>query len=708
MSALIQVEVQNDVAVITLTNPPVNALGQAVCLDILDAVADLAQNDAVRAVVITGSGSTFSGGADISEFGALRESPPDTEFPMHSMINAIENCAKPVIAAIHGNALGGGLETAMGCHYRIAVAGARVGLPEVKLGLIPGAMGTQRLPRLCGVPKAAEICAAGDIIPAAEALELGIIDRIAEGNLLDAALVFARELAGSGTAPRKTSEMTDRLGEPAENAAAIDALRKVVEKRARGQESPFHCIQAVAAAGQLSFAEGCQKEFQIFGQCLQGTQSAGLIHAFFGERAVSRIPGITKETPRRPVESAAVIGAGTMGGGITMSYVNAGIPVILKEVSQEQLEQGLDRIRQTWDISVRRGRMTEADVDAKLAMITGTTDYAHLKDADIVVEAAFEGMDLKKQIFRELDQVAKPGAILASNTSTLDIDAIAAATSRPESVMGHHFFSPANVMKLLELVRGRETADDVIATSMDLAKRLKKVGVLVGNCFGFVGNRMFWPYLREAQFVLEEGAGVEQVDRAHTKFGMAMGANAVSDLSGIDVAWRINQEIKDTIPEGMRQPLVADRLYEMGRYGQKTGAGWYRYDGRRPIADPEIERLIESCSVEAGITRRDITDEEIIERTMFSMANEGALILQEGIALRSVDIDIVYLYGYGFPAWRGGPMKYADTVGLQKVYDRIRHYRETQGFWWEPAPLLKELATSGGTFSDWAPTRDRE
>ena len=702
MSALVQVEIRNDISVVTLTNPPVNALGQDVCRTILEAVEQAAHDNSVRAILITGSGSTFSGGADISEFGELRDSGPDPDITMHSMINTIENCSKPVIAAIHGNALGGGLETAMGCHYRIAVSTARIGLPEVKLGLIPGAMGTQRLPRLCGVIKAAEICASGDMISAPTAHELNIIDRITDSDLLDAALAYGRELADAGKAPRKTSEITNRLGDPAENAAGIAALRAVVSKRARGQESPLRCIDAVEAAGKLSFAEGCQNELQIFAKCLQGTQSQALIHTFFGERAVSRIPGITKQTSRRPVESAAVIGAGTMGSGIAMTYVNAGIPVLLKEVSQEQLEEGLDRIRRTWGISVKRGRMTESDVAAKMAMITGTTDYTQLKNVDIVVEAAFEGMDLKKQIFSELDEVAKPGAILASNTSTLDIDEIAAATSRPQSVMGHHFFSPANVMKLLEMVRGRETSDDVIATSMDLAKRLRKIGVLVGNCFGFVGNRMFWPYLRESQFVLEEGATVEQVDNAHTEFGMAMGPHAVSDLSGIDVVWRINQEIRDTIPEGMRQPLVADKLYELGRYGQKTGAGWYRYDGRRGTTDPEVEQLIESCSAKAGIARRKLTNEEIMERTMFSMVNEGALILQEGIALRSVDIDIVYLYGYGFPGWRGGPMKYADTLGLRKVYERICHYRETHGFWWEPAPLLKELAESDATFSEWS------
>lgn len=702
MGDLTQVDVRGDVAVITLNNPPVNALGQAVCRAILESVNAAAGNDAVRAIVITGGGSTFSGGADISEFGALRDSQPGSDFPMHTLINSIEASDLPVIAAIHGNALGGGLELALGCHYRIAVEKARVGLPEVKLGLIPGAMGTQRLPRLCGIPKAAEICASGDMVPAAAAHELGIIDRIADGDLLEAAVTYAREIADAGEPPRRTSELTDRLGDPAENAAALEELRKVVAKRARGQESPFRCIEAVEAAGSGTFEEGSQNEFRIFGECLQSTQCQGLIHAFFGERIVGKVPGIGKDVDRRAIETAAVIGAGTMGGGITMTYVNAGIPVTLKEVDQDQLDKGLERIRQTYGVSVKRGKMTEADVEQKMSMITGTTDYGQLAEADIIVEAAFEGMDLKKQIFGELDQVAKPGAILATNTSTLDVDAIAAATSRPESVIGHHFFSPANVMKLLEMVRGKETADDVIATSMDLAKRLRKVGVLVGNCFGFVGNRMFWPYQREAQFVLEEGASVEQVDTAQMKFGMAMGSHAVSDLSGIDVFWRINEEIKDTIPEGMRQPLVATKLYELGRYGQKTGAGFYKYDGRKAVPDPEVQQLIESLAEEAGIARRDITDEEIIERTMYSMVNEGALILQEGIALRSVDIDIVYLYGYGFPAWRGGPMKYADTVGLKEVYDRVCHYHETQGFWWEPAPLLKELAETGGTFSEWS------
>ena len=702
MSDLVQVEVQNDVAVITLNNPPVNALSQAVCRTVLAKAEEAASNEAVRAIIITGAGTTFSGGADISEFAELRTNGPAEDMPLHSMINGIENCGKPVVAALHGNALGGGLETSMGCHYRIATSNSRVGLPEVKLGIIPGAMGTQRLPRLCGIPKAAEICATGDMIPAAAALELGIIDRITEGELLESALAYARELADAGEPPRKTSELTDRLGDPAENAAALEALRQVVTKRARGQESPFRCIESVEAAGKMSFTEGSQNEIRIFGECLSGTQSQGLIHVFFGERAVGKVPGINKETTRRPVQSAGLIGAGTMGGGITMNYVNAGIPVIIKEVNQEQLQKGLERIQQTYGISVKRGKMTEADVDQKMAMITGTTDYTDLSDADIIVEAAFEGMDLKKQIFGELDKVAKPGAILATNTSTLDVDAIASATRRPESVIGHHFFSPANVMKLLEMVRGKQTAEDVIATSMDLAKRLRKVGVLVGNCFGFVGNRMFWPYMREAQFVLEEGATVEQVDKAHLNFGMAMGPHAVADLAGLDVTWRVNQETKHTVPEGMRTPLVADTLYELGRYGQKTGAGWYKYDGRNAIPDAEVQRMIESAAADAGITRRDFSDEQIIERTMLSMANEGAFILQEGIAMRSVDIDIVYVYGYGFPAWRGGPMKYADSLGLKKVYDRICHYRETQGFWWEPAPLLKELAENGGTFSEWS------
>jgi 3-hydroxyacyl-CoA dehydrogenase len=467
--------------------------------------------------------------------------------------------------------------------------------------------------------------------------------------------------------------------------------------------APFKAIEAVAAAATLPFAKGLERESQLFEECLYSDQSKALIHAFFGERAVSKIPGIPKETPLLPIRKAAVVGAGTMGGGITMAYANAGIPVFLKEVAQEALDRGMATITRNYAATVKKGRLTQAQMDERLARIQPTLSYDRFSEADIVVEAVFEGMELKKKVFAELDPVTRPDAILASNTSTLDIDEIASATSRPQQVIGHHFFSPANVMRLLEIVRGKHSSASVIATSMALSRTLGKVGVLVGNCRGFVGNRMFGPYQREAQFLLEEGAKVEEVDAALVEFGMAMGPLAVGDLAGLDVGWRIRKESKHLVPSGLRETHAADRLCEMGRYGQKTGAGWYRYpDGSRsPVPDPEVERIIEECARAAGVERRTISTEEIIERTLYALVNEGAKILAEGFALRAVDIDIVYIYGYGFPAYRGGPMWYADTVGLSKVYERICQFENQHGGWWTPAPLLKELAEKRRTFADY-------
>jgi len=705
MSELVTYRAADGVAVITLNNPPVNAFSPGVPEGLLARLDEALADAKVKAIVLIGGGRTFTAGADIKEFGKVTSGEKQPTDILHRVIFRLEDSTKPIVAAIHGTALGGGLEVAMGCHYRIAVESAQLGLPEVKLGLIPGAMGTQRLPRLCGIATAAEMCATGEVVGARVALERGIIDQIAEGELLDGAIGFARNVATSGKPPRKTRDIADRLGDAHDTQAAIAQLVQRIARRTRGQIAPQKAIQAVEMAATTPFMEAVKREAELFQECLHSDQSKGMIHVFFGERAVGKIPGIDKNTSRRKIERAAVIGAGTMGGGITMTYANAGIPVALKEVNQEQLDKGLDRIRKNYAMSVQRGRLSEQEVERRMALIAPTVDYGPLAEADIIVEAVFEGMDLKKKVFAKIDGVAKPDAILASNTSTLDIDEIASATNRPASVIGHHFFSPANVMRLLEIVRGKATGDDVIATSMDLAKRLGKVGVLVGNCFGFVGNRMFGPYMREAQFVLEEGARVEQVDKALYDFGMAMGPLAVIDLAGIDVGWRIHQEIKDSIPAGMRLPLVADKLYEMNRYGQKTGAGWYRYEGREAIPDPTVQDLIETTANEAGIARRAISDAEIIERTMYALANEGARILEEGIALRSVDLDIVYVDGYGFPAWRGGPMKYADTIGLKQVYDRVSHLRETQGFWWEPAPLLKELAEGGRRFGEF--DRDR-
>lgn len=700
MSALVTYQLQADVAVITVDNPPVNAFNPEVIEALMDQLGAAQEDSAVRAIVLCGAGKTFSAGADIQEFLKYASGEKPFDDGLHRLIFAAEDSTKTVVAALHGTAMGGAVELAIGCHYRIAGSRTQLGLPEVKLGLIPGAMGTQRLPRLCGIAKAAELCATGRMCSAKEALESGIIDRISSEDLLTVAVAFAREMAAGPNPTRKTRDLSERLGESAESQAALEEISQQVEQKARGQIAPLKAIEAVALAASLPFAEAVERESQIFKELLLGDQSRALVHIFFGERAVAKIPGLAADTPRREIQSAAVVGAGTMGCGIALTYLAAGIPVVLKEAGAQQLQRGVDSIGKQIAASVQRGRITQAQADEWLARLTPTLDYQDLSQADVIVEAVFESLQLKRTVFEELDRIAKPSAILASNTSTLDIDQIAAATQHPERVIGHHFFSPANIMRLLEVVRGSATSDEVIATSMDLAKRLKKVGVLVGNCFGFVGNRMFWPYQRESQFLLEEGASVEQVDRVLTDFGMAMGPHAVMDLAGIDVGWRIDQERKHSLPPGLRQPLVASKLYEMNRYGQKTGAGWYRYDGRQAQPDPSVQALIESTSQEAGIEHRQISDTEIRERTLYALINEGARILAEGIAARAVDIDVIYVYGYGFPAWRGGPMTYADTVGLQEVYQRTCHYHRLHGPWWEPAPLLQELAKANGKFAD--------
>ncbi|HEU5413548.1 MAG TPA: 3-hydroxyacyl-CoA dehydrogenase NAD-binding domain-containing protein, partial [Candidatus Angelobacter sp.] len=585
-------------------------------------------------------------------------------------------------------------ELAMAGHYRVAVPSAQVGQPEVKLGIIPGAHGTQRLPRLAGVARAVEMCAEGNPVKAPEAQKLGIIDRIIEGDLLQGAVAFAREVAGK-PAP-KTRERNEKLGTPEQNAPIFAAARDAARKKARGLIAPLAAIDAVEAATKLPFDQGCEEERRLFGECLFSDQSKAMIHVFFGEREVAKIPDVPKETPIIPVNSVGIVGAGTMGGGIAMSFANAGIPVLLKETEQAALDRGLATIRKNYETSVKRGRFTQQFMDERMQLIKSRLGYDGFSQVDMVIEAVFEGMALKKQVFGELDKICKPGAILASNTSTLSIDEIAQATSRPEAVIGTHFFSPANVMRLLEIVRGKATSKEVIATCMQLSRKLGKVGVLVGNCRGFVGNRMFGPYRREAQFLVEEGAGVEAVDKALYDYGMAMGPLSVGDLAGLDVGWRIRKEFRHLEKPGVRQPLAEDNLCEMGRYGQKTRAGWYKYDeNRKQIPDPEVPRLVKQWATKAGIPQRQISAEEIVDRCIYALVNEGARILEEGFALRAVDIDIIYLTGYGFPAHRGGPMWYADTVGLKKVYDRICEFERQHGELWTPAPLLKELALTG-------------
>ena len=706
MSDLVRSSVESGIGVITVQNPPVNALSPGVPEGILEGLRRFADQDSVRAIILIGDGRTFIAGADIKEFGKITSGQARSGPGLTEVIDALEGSAKPVVAAIHGTAFGGGLETAQGCHYRVALRSAQVGQPEVKLGIIPGAHGTQRLPRLAGVEKALEMCALGDPVSAEEAHRFGIVDRLIDGQgydeLLAGAVEFAGEMADRGGPHPKASERSDRLGTPAEAAPLAESARAIVRQRRRGQQAPLRAIDAVEAAVSLPFSEGIKREAEIFRECLFSTQSKALIHAFFSEREVRKIPGVPKETPVRDIQSVAVIGAGTMGVGIAMSYANAGIPVRLKEVSKEALDKGMQAIQNNYGRSVKRGRFTAEVAGQRISMIRPQTDWDGFEEADIVVEAVFESMALKKEVFREIDSAARPGAVLATNTSSLDVDEIASVTSRPEDVIGHHFFSPANVMRLLEIVRGARTSNEVIATSMALAKRLRKVGVLVGNCFGFVGNRMFHPYRREAQFLAEEGAKPSRIDRVLYEFGAAMGPMAVGDLAGLDVGMKVRKEAPNLYPPGTRRPLAEDALCDLGRYGQKTGAGWYRYgEDRSQHEDPEVDALLRRVARDAGIEQRAIPDGEILDRVVYALVNEGARILEEGHAQRSSDIDIIYLYGYGFPAYRGGPMFYADTVGLDKVLERVEEFHAVHGHWWRPAPLLKELAGKGSTFGAW-------
>ena len=697
MNQLVALGFHQNVAVITISNPPVNALSPGVPEGIQASIESAVGNPAVDAIVVIGAGRTFIAGADIREFGKVvsGEKPRQTLLPL---LRQIEDCPKPVVMAIHGTAFGGGLEVAMAGHYRVLAASAQVGQPEVKLGIIPGAAGTQRLPRLAGVARAIEMCAFGQPVGAQEAHGLGIADAVIDGDLLGGAVAFARDAARRPHP--KTRERDGKLRDT--DPAIFERARHQAQKTRRGQTAPLAAIEAVEAATRLPFDEGCAREAELFGRCLHSTQSKALIHAFFAERAVAKIPDVPPQTAVYEIRRAAVIGAGTMGGGIAMNYANAGIPVIVKESGQESLERGMATIRRNYAGSVKKGRLTQAEMDRRLSLITPQVTYDGFAQADIIAEAVFEGMALKKQVFAEIDRVAKPGCILASNTSYLDIDEIASVTGRPEFVVGHHYFSPANVMRLLEIVRGRASSREVLATSMALAKRLNKIGVLAGNARGFIGNRMLTPYLREAQFLLEEGASVEDVNQALYDFGMAMGPLAMSDLAGLDVGWRARNEFKHLEKPGVRVPLVADRLYERGRFGQKTGRGWSEYDeNRQASADAETAALIVQTARDAGIERRAIGRDEIVDRSILALVNEGAHLLGEGIALRAADIDVVYLNGYGFPAWRGGPMFYADTIGLKTVLARVEEFRERHGNeLWQPAPLLRRLAANGGTFSE--------
>ena len=693
MSEPVTLARRDGVGIITIDNPPVNALSRRVAEGIRRCLSEAAGDAGIRAVVLIGAGRTFVAGADINELG---KELPD----LHALMEDCESLPKPLVMAIHGTALGGGLELAMAGHYRVALADAQVGQPEVNLGIIPGAEGTQRLPRLAGVARAVEMCVTGAPVRAAAALEAGIIDRIVEGDLLAAALRFAVEMAASGGPWPKTSARNEKLGTAEANAPLFASGRELARKTRRNQTAPLKAVEAIEAATTLPWDDGWRAERALFTECIQSSQSAAMIHAFFAEREAAKVPGIDKSTPAYPIAQVAIVGAGTMGSGIAMAFANAGIPVRLTDSGQASIDRGMAAIRRNYESTVKKGRLTVDAIEQSMARIRPQLNHDGFGEADLIVEAVFEDLELKKQIFAALDRVAKPGCILATNTSTLDIDEIAAQTSRPDMVVGLHFFSPANVMRLLEIVRGKATRVEVLATALALAKRLKKVGVVVGNCPGFVGNRMFLPYVREAHFLVEEGATPSQVDRALYDWGMAMGPFAVDDMAGLDVFWRVKQQNRHLQRPGLREPLVSDKLYALGRFGQKTGRGWYRYDENRQASpDPEVEALIESTAREAGIERRAITSEEIVERCVYALANEGARILEEGYALRAGDIDTIYLTGYGFPIYRGGPMWYAGAVGLADVHRRIQEFHARHGEHWTPAPLLARLAEEGKTFA---------
>ena len=698
MTDIVTYAVQGHLGVITLNNPPVNALSvsKGVLQRILDAIKEGEHDPAVRGFLLLGSGRAFCGGADISEFG---QPLPVGMATLPVLCNYMDTVTKPIVAAIHGFALGGGLELALAAHFRCALPGTQLGLPEVKLGILPGAGGTQRLPRVIGVERALDMMVSGDPIAAEKGLELGLVDEIVKGEIAPAGVQFANRVIREGREIRRTGSLSAKLEQPADTF--FPAARARIAKEQPGYPAPLTIVDCVEAAVSLPLAKGLARERELFEKLRASPESKALRHLFFAERQVTKIPDVPEDTPTRPIKSAAVIGAGTMGGGIAMNFANAGIPVKVLEVAQEALDKGLGVVRKNYAATVAKGRLTQAVMDQRMGLLQGVLSYDELKDADIVIEAVFEDMAVKKQVFEKLDAVAKPGAILATNTSTLDVNEIAAVTRRPQDVVGLHFFSPANVMKLLEVVRGAKTAPDTLATSMKLARTIKKVGVVAGVCDGFIGNRMLHSYFREAGFLLEEGALPQQVDRVIESFGFAMGPFRVSDLAGLDVGWYVRKRQALTRPAHLRYSKVADQICEMGRFGQKTGAGWYRYEAgnRTPIPDPEIEALIVKAAAEAGIQRRQISDQEILERCIYALVNTGAKILEEGIALRAGDIDIVYIYGYGFPRFRGGPMFYADSVGLGQVYEAVKRFHAQHGPFWEPAPLLERLAREGKTFN---------
>jgi 3-hydroxyacyl-CoA dehydrogenase len=685
----VQLDRRGRVAVLTVDNPPVNALSHAVRLGLHEGLRAAAGDPAVAAIAIVCAGRTFIAGADITEFGK-----PPREPGLSDVLDLIEGNPKPVVAGIHGTALGGGLEVALACHYRVGVKTARFGLPEVKLGLLPGAGGTQRLPRVVGVDTALQMIVSGDPIGADDALRHGLIDQIVEGDLAAATVAFAERVVAEGRPLKKIRDLDDKLAEARRRPELFAEFRKSVARTTRGFRAPERCIQAVEAAVSLPFAQGLARERELFRELIDSPESRAQRYFFFAEREAAKIPDVPPATPAAEIRKAAVIGAGTMGGGIAMNFANAGIPVTVVEASREALERGLGVVRKNYEATAARGRLSPDELARRLALIRGSVDFGDVADADLVIEAVFEEMPVKKEVFARLDGLAKPGAVLATNTSTLNVDEIASVTKRPESVLGMHFFSPANVMRLLEVVRGARTAKPTIATAMAVGRRIAKVPVLVGVCDGFVGNRMLHQRGREAERLILEGALPHQVDKVLFDFGFPMGPFAMGDLAGLDVGWRIRKG------KGVKA-AVADRLCEMGRFGQKTGAGYYRYEAgdRTARPDPEVERIIMEVSREMGIERRPIPDDEILARLLYPMVNEGAKILDEKLAIRASDIDVIWVYGYGWPVYRGGPMHWADSVGLDAIRKRMLDLKPRLGPHWQPADLLVRLAESGEGFT---------
>ena len=686
---------QGRIAILTVNNPPVNALAAGVRDGIKDGVEAMAADSNIDAIVLIGGGRTFIAGADIREFGK-----PPKGANLNDVIATMENCSKIVVAALHGTPLGGGLETALGAHYRVSLASTRVGLPEVHLGLLPGAGGTQRLPRLTGAKYALDAIISGRHIPAPEAKTRGIIDAIVEGDLLAGAVAHAQMLVAQKAPLRRVRDLKVTLESP----DLFKETEKAIARRARGFKAPWSIIKCVQAAVELPFDEGIKRERELFLELLTSQESAAQRYYFFAEREAAKVLDVPADTPQREIKIAGIVGAGTMGGGIAMNFANAGIPVTLLEVKQEALDRGLKTIRTNYENTAKRGGMKAEDVNKRMALIKPTLSYDDLKDSDVIIEAVFETMEVKEGVFKKLDEAAKPGAVLATNTSGLDVNQIANYTKRPGDVIGMHFFSPANVMKLLENVRGKATQKDVIATVMSLSKKIGKIPVLVGVCEGFVGNRMLRQRGIQSSYMMEEGALPQQIDKVIYDFGFPMGPFAMSDLAGNDVGWRIRQGKKEKEQRNVRYTgYIADAICELGRFGQKTGAGYFKYNlpDRTPIPDPEVEKIIEETSKKLGITRRAISDQEILERCLYPMVNEGAKILAEGMAQRSLDIDVIWVNGYGWPVYRGGPMWWADNVvGLKTIHDALLKYRDASGDpFWEPAPLLKKLVQEDKKFS---------